>query len=342
MKRIPVLLRYIIFLLSFIFICISVNAQLDCSARLFPDSIIVCDRTDHRLQLPDIDPTISYVWENGHTGSYIDITETNMYRVEASDGVCVVEDSVYVIFNSLIQIPAKRDELLCLNVAAPRLTAWGTSLKWYSTPLSQDGSPTAPIPSTADTGTFYYYVSQTILGCESPRARLVVEVIDKPSFDLGKDIVIPCGAPGVVLQTVRQKYTNYAWQDGSTRPDFTATEAGKYVLWGENICGTLVDTVTTVACDTRCVNFPTAFTPNGDGLNDIFRAGAFCPVTAYQLAVFDRFGQKVFEATDPARGWDGRINGKKADPGGYTYFCVYYDFMLKRELTLRGQVTLLK
>ncbi len=343
MKRIPLLLRYIIFLLSFVVICISANAQLNCAGRLFSgDSIIICDRSDYRLQLPDMHGTVSYLWEDGQSTSYIDITETNMYKVEASDGICTVKDSVYVIFNSLIQVPAKQDELLCLNTTAPRLTAWGESLKWYSTPVSQDASPTAPVPSTADTGTFYYYVSQTILGCESPRARLVVEVIDKPYFNLGEDIVIPCGAPGVVLQTVEQKYTTYAWQDGSTRPDFTAIEAGKYVLRGENICGSLIDTVTTVTCNTRCVNFPTAFTPNGDGLNDVFKAGAFCPVSSYHLAVFDRFGQKVFETTDPVRGWDGRIYGKKADPGGYTYFCVYYDFMLKRELTLRGQVTLLK
>lgn len=343
MKRMPVLFKHLLFLLSFTFICIITKAQLNCSGGLFlSDSIIVCEGTSYRLQLPVIHGSITYTWENGQSTDYIDISDTDMYKVEVSDGVCTVEDSVYVIFNSLIQIPTKRNELLCLNVPAPRLTAWGESLKWYSTATSLDASSTAPIPATADTGTFYYYVSQTILGCESPRARVVVEVIDKPSFDLGEDIIIPCGAPGVVLQTVAQKYTTYAWQDGSTRPDFTATEAGKYVLRGENICGNLVDTVTTVVCDTRCVNFPTAFTPNGDGLNDIFKAGAFCPVPSYHLAVFNRFGQKVFETTNPANGWDGRVNGKRADLGAYTYFCVYYDFMLKRELKLRGQVNILR
>ncbi len=343
MRRTPLLLRYILFLLSFVFICIAANAQLNCSERLFlRDSIIVCDRSDYRLQLPEIQYAVSYLWADGQTGSYIDITETDKYKVTVSDGFCTVKDSVYVIFNSLVQAPATRDELLCLNSAASPLTAWGQSLKWYSTPLSADGSTIAPIPSTSDTGTFYYYVSQTILGCESPRSPVVVEVIDKPSFHLGDDVVIPCGAPGIVLQTVAQKYTTYAWQDGSTRPDFTATEAGKYVLRGENICGLVIDTVTTVACDTRCVHFPTAFTPNGDGINDVFRAATLCPVPSYHLAIFDRFGQKLFETTDPSKGWDGKIFGKRADPGGYTYFCVYYDFILKRELTLRGQVTLLK
>ncbi|MBX3240972.1 MAG: gliding motility-associated C-terminal domain-containing protein [Chitinophagaceae bacterium] len=319
------------------------KAQLNCTERLFPgDSIIICADTLHRLQLPDIHGPVSYVWEGGQTTGYIDIHQTDTYKVSVSDGSCTVEDSVYVIFNSLIQLPPVENELLCLNTSARRLQAWGESLRWYSTPLSTDGSTTAPIPSTADTGTTYYYVSQTILGCESPRARLTVEVIDKPNFNLGKDIIIPCGAPGVVLQIVEQKYTTYAWQDGSTRPDFTATEAGKYVLRGDNICGSLVDTVTTVTCDTRCVNFPTAFTPNGDGINETFRAGAFCPISTYHLAVFNRFGQKVFETSDPAKAWDGKVNGKRADIGSYTYFCVYYDFMLKRELTLRGQVTLLR
>ncbi len=323
--------------------CVVSRAQLDCSQRLFPkDSIIICDDIQYRLQVLQNQPGVSYLWKDGQTTAYLDIGQTNWYKLEATDGICTIEDSVYVILNSLIQIPGKEDELLCLNKPASRLRAWGESLKWYTSATSLDGSPVAPVPSTADTGTTYYYVSQTILGCESPRARVVVEVIDKPAFTLGEDVLIPCGAPGVVLQTVEQKYTTYAWHDGSTRPDFTATEAGKYILRADNICGTAIDTITTVICDTRCVNFPTAFTPNGDGLNDTFKAGAFCPVPSYHLAVFNRFGQKVFETTDPKKAWDGSVNGKRSYPGSYTYFCVYFDFILKRELTLRGTVTLLK
>lgn len=339
MKRKPTLLTVLL-------LCLlgTTRAQLDCGVKnLIPqDTIIICADTTFRLQLPNGNGLVTYLWGEGETTDFLDIHQTKKYYITASDANCSIEDSVYVLFNSLILIPEVRDAVLCFNTPAAPLRASGQDLKWYTSPTATTGSPTAPVPSTADTGVFNYYVSQTILGCESPRAKLVVEVIEKPNFNLGENVIIPCGVSGVMLQTVKQKYTSYTWQDGSTRPDFTANEAGSYVLKGENICGSLVDTVTTVTCNTKCVNFPTAFTPNNDGLNETFRAGAFCPIAKFTMSVYDRFGRKVFETRDPSLGWDGKINGKRAEQGTYVYFCVYDDFMLKRELTLKGSVTLLR
>ncbi|MGN6439695.1 MAG: T9SS type B sorting domain-containing protein [Agriterribacter sp.] len=339
MKRKPALFTLLLLLLF-----ASVKAQLDCPSGnlIAKDTIIICADTTFRLQMPYAHGAVSYVWGDGETSDFIDIHQTKKYHVTATDANCSIDDSVYVLFNSLILIPDVKNTLLCLNVPAPPLKAKGEDLKWYTSPTATAGSTTPPIPSTTDTGLTNYYVSQTILGCESPRAKIQVEVIDKPNFNLGENVIIPCGAPGVMLQTVKQKYTSYTWQDGSTRPDFTAIDAGKYVLKGENICGSLVDTVTTVTCNTRCVNFPTAFTPNNDGLNESFRAGAFCPISKFNMVVYDRFGKKVFETSNPSSGWDGRINGKKADAGTYVYYCVYDDFMLKRELMLKGSVTLMR
>lgn len=321
----------------------TIRAQCPDAASIFPkDSIIICADTTYKLVLP-AKPGVLYTWNTAETANAIDIHQSGKYWVTVADGACApVTDTIFVIFNSLILIPNVKDTLLCLNKPAPPMQAYGQNLVWYSSPISTDGTHNAPVPSTSDTGSTYFYVSQTILGCESPRAKVIAEVIDKPGFDLGENIVIPCGAPGVVLQTVAQKYTSYLWQDGSTKNEFLATEAGKYILRAENICGKLVDTVETVLCNTRCLNFPNAFTPNGDGRNELFRPGAFCPITKYVFTVYDRFGRQVFHSTNPNEGWDGRISGKKADLGTYIYYCIYDDFMLKRQLMLRGSVTLIK
>ncbi len=312
------------------------------SAIIQKDTLIICADTTYTLTLP-AGPGDSYTWSTGETTNSININQSGKYWVTLENAVCPpVTDTFTILFNSLILEPAVKDTLLCLNQPAPSLVAWGKNLMWYDSPTAVAGSPVPPVPSTADTGMIYYYVSQTILGCESPRAKLTVEVIEKPAFDLGENIVIPCGAKGVVLQTVAQKYTDYTWQDGSTAPEFLATEAGSYTLKAGNICGSLTDAVQTVLCNTRCVNFPNAFTPNNDGLNDTFKPGAFCPVTTYRFMVYDRFGKKVFESKNPALGWDGKINGKKADMGTYVYYCIYDDFMLKRELLLKGTVTLMR
>lgn len=63
---------------------------------------------------------------------------------------------------------------------------------------------------------------------------------------------------------------------------------------------------------------PNVFTPNGDGKNDEFRV-AYRSLAAYSCYVYNRWGRQVFHSTDPAKGWDGTINGKPAAQGAYYY-----------------------
>ena len=66
---------------------------------------------------------------------------------------------------------------------------------------------------------------------------------------------------------------------------------------------------------------PNAFTPNGDGINDVFKVKeGFESIVEFHAAVFSRSGKKLYEWTDPADGWDGTVNGKgghEAPDGAY-------------------------
>lgn len=66
------------------------------------------------------------------------------------------------------------------------------------------------------------------------------------------------------------------------------------------------------------VDVPNVFTPNGDGKNDVFMAKALS-VENFHGVILNRWGRKVFEWSDTQTGWDGRINGKYANPGTYYY-----------------------
>lgn len=68
---------------------------------------------------------------------------------------------------------------------------------------------------------------------------------------------------------------------------------------------------------------PTAFTPNDDAKNDVYRILGTDAVTQFQMIIFNRYGQTVFETTDKNKGWDGRIGGKPSSPGGYVYIVKY-------------------
>lgn len=70
----------------------------------------------------------------------------------------------------------------CQNQTAIPLTATGTNLLWYTTPTGGVGTATAPTPATTTAGTTTYYVSQTVNGCEGPRAPIQVVVNPTPTI----------------------------------------------------------------------------------------------------------------------------------------------------------------
>ena len=63
---------------------------------------------------------------------------------------------------------------------------------------------------------------------------------------------------------------------------------------------------------------PNAFTPNGDGANDIFISKSRF-VKSLEMTVFNRWGEPVFKTTDIKTGWDGKVNGTDAPVGSYAY-----------------------
>ncbi|MFC5271754.1 gliding motility-associated C-terminal domain-containing protein [Adhaeribacter terreus] len=85
---------------------------------------------------------------------------------------------------------------------------------------------------------------------------------------------------------------------------------------------------------------PTAFSPNGDGLNDVFEVkGRF--QNNFSLVILNRWGQIIFESNDPKKGWDGKMNGKEAPIGVYAYRLTAIDETGKKyEKT--GTLTLVK
>lgn len=85
---------------------------------------------------------------------------------------------------------------------------------------------------------------------------------------------------------------------------------------------------------------PNAFTPNNDALNDYFQPYGL-NILAYDMKIFDRWGKMVFESKDLNFGWDGKVDGNKAQQGMYAY-TLYYKDALKKEHTVYGQVTLIR
>ena len=75
---------------------------------------------------------------------------------------------------------------------------------------------------------------------------------------------------------------------------------------------------------------PNVFTPNGDGINDLFRPASYKYVHHIDLKIYNRWGNLVFETNDPEINWDGTMlsSGKKVSPGVYYYICDVYEYRL--------------
>ena len=85
---------------------------------------------------------------------------------------------------------------------------------------------------------------------------------------------------------------------------------------------------------------PDAFSPNGDGINDVFKpSGTF--YDNFQLIIYNRWGQSLYQTTDAASGWDGTLQGNRAPEGQYVYKVVITD-STGREFVKSGSVLLLR
>ena len=110
-------------------------------------------------------------------------SNTNYYVSQTVNGCEGPRSSINVVVNSIPLKPATTTSITyCQNASASPLGATGSAIKWYTVSSGGTASNTAPTPDTTIAGTTYYYVSQTINGCESARETIEVVVKGTPSI----------------------------------------------------------------------------------------------------------------------------------------------------------------
>lgn len=199
--------------------------------------------------------------------------------------------------------------------------------------------------SLADAGNYTLQVNNGGIGCNSS-GNVQIDINPIPVVNLGKDTTI-CEGSMITLQS-DSNYPNalYSWSTGETTHAITVRDSGTYSLSITNLpdCkGT--DEIHLAVHDCNCfMQIPNAFSPNGDGLNDVFEPmkGFICPVENYLLRIYNRYGQMVFSSENPATGWNGYMNSKKADLGTYFYYITYKDSKTGAKEKFKGDLTLIR
>jgi gliding motility-associated-like protein len=171
------------------------------------------------------------------------------------------------------------------------------------------------VPVISGDDTVKYTVS--VNGCFSDTSKFT-RVFGLPNLGIGPDTTL-CRQEFVKFD-ISFPNSTYLWSTGSTSPFIRITEPGTYTANLFNICDTLTSTVVVAYRDYDCnFFFPNAFTPNGDGLNDIFLPYFEEDVIGMELNIFNRWGEVIFTSTDLTKGWDGTYKGEAVQDGVYMW-----------------------
>lgn len=178
---------------------------------------------------------------------------------------------------------------------------------WLSGPVTAEkyewstGATTSNIRIT-ETGS--YWLKANLMSCEIVDS-IFVEVVDIQDVQ----IELPdqaCLGDEMTLTVSSQPYATYLWNTGEADTFITVTEDNTYSIAVTNLCGTSFDTVEVLFEKCVCHFFlPSAFSPNGDGINDEFFPVFDCSIRNYWMSITDRWGNVVFRSTNPEESWQG-------------------------------------
>jgi gliding motility-associated-like protein len=172
-------------------------------------------------------------------------------------------------------------------------------------------------------------------GCDSVRT-LNLSLTAYPDPKLGPDEELCVGDTLILSPGV---FNTYLWQDGSVLDHLAVSRPGTYKVTVTNNCGSASDAI--IISGSQCnIYFPNSFTPNKDGKNDIFNILNAHNFQDYYLAVYNRWGQKVFESNNFLIGWDGTYKGLLANPDVYVWYCQFTTSNITRKM--KGNVILIR
>ncbi len=284
----------------------------DLSAFSLGTDTTLCPGTPLFLQLPY--PTVPVLWADGHTGHQRTITAPGTYTATATLGACTATESLTVEYLQLPHVDLGPDRTYCNGDTVELSVNPGNATVLWNTGASGNS-----IQATA-TGLYSVMLSQQ--GCfTGDQVHFMFQPV-RTAISLGPDLEI-CPGQQFILQPDVAAAT-YHWSDGSNEAQLVATRPGLYWLAVTGQCLAAVDTVriTEGNCSPR-VHVPNAFTPDGDGVNDVFGAVLNGEVYRWSFMIFDRWGALLFEASSPDRTWDGTVDGRPATTGVYNWLLHY-------------------
>lgn len=288
---------------------------------LGPDTSLCSGDT---LWLDAIYAGASYLWQDGTASPGYVVTQSGSYWVRVDLNGCAVVDSIVVAFLPMPQVDLGQDTILCTGDSI--LLSGGPAGALYTW---QDGSNQLSFVAKQG-GTFW--VVTDLNGCIASDTLTVTEV-PWPYTDIGNDTIL-CEGTSIVLEA-HSGFDNYTWSTGDAGLTLLVVQPDLYWVEVSNECGAYRDSLWVHYKNCNCgLWIPSAFSPNADGINDVFEVKGNC-LTYYHIWIYTRWGELIFESSSLAAPWDGKYKGELCPVSVYTYRIEYQlDLSSEKKLEL--------
>jgi len=272
---------------------------------------------------------VSYLWQDGSTDSTFIAKSAGIYTVVAQN-LCGAQLRDTLSFMKSVVTPFTVSPLsatLCKGDSIQFKANGGTSYLWspatnFSKPNTS--SPKALIDASQD---FQVYISDSICKRDT---TFILPVVASPNANItvAKSNDVNCGNDSAIL--IANGGVSYVWspdlyvaRNNGNKLTVKPFQNTTYTVRGKDASGCVgKDSVTVYFFKEghQKLFMPTAFTPNGDGLNDVFRPTFIGPSADYDFRIYNRWGQLVFRSKVPGVGWDGTTNGTPQKTDVYVFY----------------------
>ena len=300
-----------------------------------PEDSIYCDAVSNTFDASHADPEMEYLWQDGSDGNTLVISSAGTYKVVLSNRCGTATDSTVVSMLETPTVDLGEDMVFC-GVFVPQT---------YSVGKSDNGE--AYLWSNSSTGTETTFANagnhwvQITNKCATASDSVNFRVSQIPVVDLGPDTIL-CGDFSLKLDAGNPGMT-YNWlPTGETTQVIQATEQVTYVVTVTNADG--CEFSDDFRIGTECISYyhiPSAFSPNGDNLNDVFKP-TLKNYQDYSMVIYNRWGEELYRSENPDIGWDGTYEGKEVSNGVYMYSIRFITTENGQFQTVKGLVNVLR